>query len=166
MMAMQAWLHTSRSEARQHPCQQAWIAAVLAEECSICYQMAGSQEAQFCFLCACLANVGRHIREDIPLQKGKARMAARTNLRCISLFFYKHWLKKWISSIRSAPCSFKHMPSTPSAKPLLAAPSSTWAEEHHAQSLFHSHMHFTAIGKELPSLFHFYIKCRWLNSCW
>lgn len=67
MMAMQAWLHTARSEAWQHPCQQAWIAAVLVEECSICYQMAGSQQPQFCFLCACLANVSRHIRGDTPL---------------------------------------------------------------------------------------------------
>lgn len=58
--------------------------------------------------------------------------------------------RKWISSMRSAPCSFKYMPSTPSAKPLLAAPSGTWAEEHNAQSLFHSHMHFTATAKELP----------------
>lgn len=154
MMAMQAWLLTARSETWQHPCQQAWIAAVLAEEC-ICYHMAGSQEPQFCFLCACLANVSRHIREDIPLQQRKAGVAAGTNLCCLSLFFYKYWWKKWISSIRSAPCSFKFMPSPPSAKPLLAAPSGSCTEGHHAQSLFHSHMHFTAIGKKLTLSFSF-----------
>lgn len=161
MTAMQAWHHTARSEAWQHPCQQAWIAAVLEEECSICYQMAGSQGPQFCFLCACLANVSRHLREDRLLQQRKAGTAAGTNLCCLSLFFYKYWWQKWISSIRSAPCSFKYKPSTPSAKPLLAAPSGTWAEEHHTQSVFHSICISLPLVRNYPSLFHFHIKCRW-----